>query len=283
MNETLLLPYQYVAYVDASGDDGIKFGKGSSSCYAVATFIVKKEDIPFNEDLLLEIKKSAGLKPTDELKYTTLRKKRNFSQILNLLTRAKGQLITWIAFKEAITDTSLIDPKKKLLSSMCHYFPIRSIKNLSIDNILIAVDVMKKVEMDTLSALINHGLISDCSEANITYDLKFYDSKNKDFTLIQLADVFSGILRSTADDLYLHKKFMFTCANCFRMQGVRHSTRTTKCPVKKDFFPLTRNLHAIKNLLVKNLNDDRLVCSSITCFPVNYLYCLQFLDCPLFK
>jgi len=279
MNDILLQPYDYVAYVDASGDDGIKFNKGSSSCYAVATFIVKKEDIQHNEDLLLEIKRKVGLKPTDELKYTTLRKKRNFPEVLKLLKTAKGQLITWIAFKEAIDDPDIIEPQKKMLSSMCHYFPIKGIEQLGINNILIAVDVMKKVEMDTLSALIENDLITPEFGSNITYTLKFYDSKNKDFSLIQLADIFSGIIRTTAEELYKRKAYMATCNNCFRMQVLK--VKKTKCPIKKALFPVTQTIYSIKPLFVKG--DNGYLFTSITCFPFSYIRGMRFLDCNLYK
>ena len=60
---------EYVMYVDASGDDGIKFDAGSSLMYSVSCFLLKREDIPHNMSILSQIKGLMGAKETDEVKY----------------------------------------------------------------------------------------------------------------------------------------------------------------------------------------------------------------------
>ena len=64
----------YHLFVDASGDDGLKFEKGSSSCFVASNLIVKTEDIKFNKSILAEIKRLMGAKAKDEVKYHNLRR-----------------------------------------------------------------------------------------------------------------------------------------------------------------------------------------------------------------
>ena len=68
--------YDYVMYVDASGDDGFKFEKDSSICYCAAALLVKQEDISHNLAILEQIKKIVGCKATDEVKYSKIRRHR---------------------------------------------------------------------------------------------------------------------------------------------------------------------------------------------------------------
>lgn len=217
--------YDYIAYVDASGDDGYKFntsGNGSSRCYAVAMFVVKKEDVQFNENKLLAIKRIVGCKPKHEVKYTKLRRHRRSKDIHNLVSEMRGTIVSWIAFKEKITDPLFLDIKNKALTQFCHTFPINAVSDVlkynTDTNIFIAVDVMKKIEMDGVKELVQYSFnsnIIDSNEKSITnYTLKFKDSKDKNFQLIQAADIFAGIIRSSFENWPFEHEVWKTCQLC---------------------------------------------------------------------
>ncbi|MCL2249565.1 MAG: phosphotransferase, partial [Oscillospiraceae bacterium] len=77
-NET---EYDYIIYVDASGDDGLKFEKGSSLCFVASSVIIHKDDMSHNIAILNEIKKLMGGKVTDEVKYSKVRRHYNAEKI----------------------------------------------------------------------------------------------------------------------------------------------------------------------------------------------------------
>ena len=68
--------FDYVMYVDASGDDGFAFERGATICYAAAAFLVKKEDIAHNLEILKQIKAIVGCNEKDEVKYSRIRRHR---------------------------------------------------------------------------------------------------------------------------------------------------------------------------------------------------------------
>ncbi|WP_349406980.1 DUF3800 domain-containing protein, partial [Clostridium perfringens] len=240
----------YIAFVDASGDDGFKFGErneGSSICYAVCMFVCHVNDIAYNLEVLDEIKKSIGCQSKHELKYTTMKRHRNSDAAHKLIKNLKGQVVSWVAFKkDLVNDTFFTDLSKKNLSKICHSFPISSLKNLYLEStnkkIYIAVDVMKKVEMDGLYNIItsNHQKFGYNTEEQAVisgYNLEFKDSKDINFKLIQIADIISGIIRTSFENYYLENFQTPNCNLCFNT----HKSHIFRKTCKKKYPSKIRN------------------------------------------
>lgn len=215
--------FDYVMYVDASGDDGFKFDKSSSICYAAAAFLVRREDIEYNLKILNDIKSIIGCKPKDEVKYSAVRRNKNSKQAMQLLKNLKGTLSCHIVFKKEVDAEEYRD--NKFLSATCHMMALKSIKDMSFSNgerILVAIDRMKKTEEDPVKMLFESEF---AKEKNGDYDTSiiFRDSKDANFLLIQVADLLAGIIRehfeqyeSQPDMTYFSQK----CPPCIRLQGV---------------------------------------------------------------
>lgn len=279
----------YIAYVDASGDDGFKFGEkseGSSVCYCVCMFLSKQEHIPHNLEVLEEIKKEIGCKPEHELKYTTMRRHKNSQKAHQLLKKLRGTVVSWIAFKKDITDVAMLDTKNKLLSKFCHVFPIESINNILKHDpnkkIFIAVDVMKKCEMDGVSDLLTGKKFDfgfyEGQPVIESYNLKFRDSKDKDFKLLQVADIISGVIRSGYEDFYFNKTEYPKCHICFN-SGKRRALRP-KCikQYKGKIRNKLQNLFLLEDLFLKDDKRDILM-NGLTPYPFKFHSSLCFLDC----
>lgn len=285
--------YDYIAYVDASGDDGYKFmpnGQGSSRCYAVAMFVVKKEDIEYNIKILDEIKGLVGCKPEHEVKYTTLRRNKKSIEIHDIVSKLRGTLVSWIAFKESITDPIFLDVKNKVLPQFCHVFPINSVNNVLKDeigtNILIAVDVMKKVEMDGVKHLVEDTFNNNKStnENHINnYNIKFKDSKDKDFQLIQIADILSGIIRTSFESWPLEHEIWTRCKTCNSLIHTKKAKLLCKYKNKGTHLENSNNLFKIIPLFLKEETYNRVVLYGISPFPVEFANKITFIDCLLNK
>lgn len=72
MIENTIKHYDWAMYVDASGDDGFAFERGSSAIYTVNCFMCKTESIPYNQDVLRKIKAIFRCAPNIEMKSSTI-------------------------------------------------------------------------------------------------------------------------------------------------------------------------------------------------------------------
>lgn len=84
--------YNYIMFVDASGDDGFNFKEkscdGSSFTFVSSCFVVKPEDIAHNEAVLNEMKAALNLPVEKELKSTTL--KRHLCSVIAAFAKASS-------------------------------------------------------------------------------------------------------------------------------------------------------------------------------------------------
>lgn len=293
-NKNSLGNYDYFAFVDASGDDGFKFlgnGQGSSRCYSVAMFVVKKDDIQYNLDKLNEIKRLVGCKPEHEVKYATLRRHKNSDQVHKIVSELKGTLVSWIAFKGKITDPFFLDIKNKALTQFCHVFPIKAVNEIlkyeTGVNIFIAVDVMKKIEMDGVKELIKDVFISKNNDLNNqiinNYTLKFKDSKDKDFQLIQIADILAGIIRNSFENWSFDHKIWQCCQLCDSLINIKKIKALCKYKNKGKYLEGSNNLFKIMPLFLKDENHGRTILTGITPFPLELSRKMTFVDCLLNK
>ena len=229
--------YGHIMYVDASGDDGFKFESDSTSCYAAAALLVAQEDLQHNLDILNQIKHIVGCKPTDEVKYSKIRRHRNVEKALSLLRDLKGKLSCYVIFKKELADDERPKPGTKTLSVVCHLMALRSLDSYSFqdgEKVLIAIDRMKHTEESPLEAQMKFGVLSDRKkpERNFTTETIFRDSKDANFLLIQIADLLCGTIRehceqyeTNADMIY----FSTTCPKCKQLLRIKRGNTRILC------------------------------------------------------
>lgn len=229
--------FDYVMYVDASGDDGFQFDNGSSACYAAAAFLVKQEDISHNLDILMRIKKLVGCKETDEVKYSKVRRNRRGPEALALLKDLKGSVSCHVTFKKEFSPSERPSPDSKDISVICHLMALYALTNYSFlddHKILVAIDRMKHTEEVPIDSYMKHGFPVNPDKAAPKYTSRtiFRDSKDKNFLLIQIADLLCGIIRehfeqyeTNPDMVYFRSK----CPNCQLLQMAKPSFTRPLC------------------------------------------------------
>lgn len=258
--------YDYVMYVDASGDDGFKFEKDSSSCYCAAALLVKQEDIPHNLAILEQIKKIVGCKATDEVKYSKVRRNRRSPEALELLKDIKGRMSCFVTFKKELAKEEIPTNGSKELSIICHIMALESIKYFDFmanDRVLIAIDRMKNTEEVPLENFIHDKLFTTRQQPDqhFSHEVLFRDSKDSEYLLIQIADLLAGIVREhfeqyeTNEDM-LH--FKPICPNCLKLNLSEEpplqpmcengSSRAAKIMRSKNLHYIVHLLHPIADL-----------------------------------
>lgn len=218
--------YDYVMYVDASGDDGFKFEEGSSSCYCAAALLVKQEDIAHNLAILEQIKKIVGCKATDEVKYSKIRRHRRGPEALGLLRELKGKMSCYLTFKKELTPEEVSHNGAKFLSVSCHAMALTSIDYFDFkpnEKVLIAIDRMKHTEEAPLEHVLSSGPLSNQQhpERNFSNEVVFRDSKDSNFLLIQIADLLCGTIREHFEQYEVNPDMLYfkgLCPNCMPLQ-----------------------------------------------------------------
>ncbi len=194
--------FEYLAFVDASGDDGFKFEDGSSPCFVGCLLITKISDRSHNIKILDEVKKIGKIQDQVELKWKSFKKRKdNRFKALRKLCDLKSNLVFSVAFKKRITEQSYINDPNKLLTSFIHEFCLDTVFRTCLKTdkkAYIYIDRMKPVEQKNVKALAKYttnddGVIVE-TEHNEKVIISYVDSKAE--KLIQAADFFSGALRS---------------------------------------------------------------------------------------
>ena len=277
--------YDYIIFVDASGDDGFKFDKDSSKCYSVAAVIVDTRDIQYNLDKLDEIKQCIGARLTDELKYTKLRRNKKYAQIIDIMAQLKCSLFTYTAIKEILPEADKDKyTKEKYLSQLSHIFSIETATNVfqgQNPKVLIAIDVMKKVEMDGVNSLVDYCV--EKKSISFRPEVIFRDSKDKDFKLIQIADVFSGFTRNLIEQLYEERNKTVACKTCFKTGRIVNTKKSKiKCSTMKN---ILRNQEKEKLYLKKLIHlfgidkNGSILLEGLSFLPVNSYCNFYYIDC----
>lgn len=216
--------YDYVMFVDASGDDGFRFDKGSTKCYAAAALTVRKEDIARDVDILKNIKCAVGCEAADEVKYSRIRRHRNGNSALSLLSTLRGAVSCQIVFKKEIDKAKYVGNKN--ISVICHMMALRSLRSGKFkkeDKVLVVIDRMKQTEEKPLKELMDKGWTSN-SDNTCTFDIIFRDSKDQNFLLLQIADFLCGIIREHFEQYDSNKDMMYfaeKCPPCYRLLKMR--------------------------------------------------------------
>ena len=229
--------YDYVMYVDASGDDGFQFDNGSTSCYVATTFLVKQKDILHNLDILQKIKQIVGCKPTDEVKYSRIRRHRRGPDALQLLRDLRGKMSCYIIFKKELSADEKNKTGSKVLSISCHAMALSALDAYSFqdgEKVLVAIDRMKYTEEAPLGYAMKKGFLSDYEhpERNFVTETVFRDSKDSNFLLIQITDLLCGTIREhfeqyeTSEDM---QYFKTKCPLCKKLTLMKKSVTRPIC------------------------------------------------------
>lgn len=268
--------YEYIMYVDASGDDGFKFDKDSSVCYAASCFLVKRENIDHNLNILTEIKKLMGTKETDEVKYSKVKRHRNSGKIHELLKGLSGKLYSMIAFKKMIKDPYYLDLKNKVLSSFCHVLAINALNDdfgeKNIPSVVIVIDRMKEVEMETVAELTKTSFEDNADN----YKVIFRDSKDKDFQLLQIADILAGIVRCYFEQYETNQGMKFfwrTCPMCLNFKDKR------LCNHQRKMYSIARDYKFEQIKRLYNKESNKILGKSLLVLPVSKTMNIYYLDC----
>lgn len=248
--------YDYVMYVDASGDDGFKFDKGSSICYCAAALLVNQQDIAHDLSVLQQIKTTVGCKETDEVKYSKIRRHRRGKEALALLRSIKGRMSCYLMFKKELEAEDIPSNGSKQISIACHTMALRAMDYFgfsSNEKILISIDRMKHTEEAPLEWVLTDGILSTQNhpERNFTYDVVFRDSKDANFLLIQIADLLCGTVREHFEQYETNKDMLYfkpLCPPCEKVQHLKRSVTHSMCKngqkrVKSILY--SKNLHNV--------------------------------------
>ncbi len=212
--------FDYVMYVDASGDDGVKFSNpGTSKLYVVACFSCCVDAVEKNCDTLLKIKKMLHCNPNDEIKSSTVCKHADFPKVLELLCGLDGYINSYVVFKEQLSSyregiQDLIywpcRENGKNFTGFCHAYSLHTIPDLLPEKrFLSIIDNMKISEMKT----------TDEMKDNIAYNnnivTKYVDSRSSGHMLLQIADILAGIIRYAFEEYVILKGYTMTrCGTC---------------------------------------------------------------------
>lgn len=140
---------------------------------------------------------------------------------------------------------------------------------------------MKKREMDSIKSI-----LADAPQEQ--YDLIFRDSKDKDFSLIQIADVFAGTVRSYYESclpLKIHNQYCKAC--CSLILKNKKGAMLGKCfdnKAKKLYLPYVSDTKF--NIVIhfhKGKNSNNALGSSLLILPVHQMLYFTYIDCHIFQ
>lgn len=286
--------YKYIMFVDASGDDGYKFkdtsSDGSSYSFVVSCFVTTPMDLEFNKQVLLRTKDALCVKHNQEIKSTALKRHRNADSAYEALSHLKGFAYSLVADKRllekaepdnAMEFREISIMAKHDLSGVTHTFPFIALSNSKLitrhDKVLIVIDNMKKREMESIKSI-----LSDFSSEQ--YDLVFRDSKDKDFSLIQIADIISGTIRTYYESclpLSTHNQY---CRVCAASLSIHKNTPMTKICVgkrpRKLYLPyITNKNFNIILLFHKHSPTQTAIGEHFLILPLEQLLSFMYLSC----
>lgn len=296
--------YKYIMFVDASGDDGYKFketsGDGSSFSFVVSCFVTTPNELEHNKFVLQNMKKAMFVKPEHEIKSTALKRHKRAAYVYSELSNLHGFAYSVIVDKKLIKDPEytlapneiyreLLLLTQQDISGITHTFPYIALMSSNLlsdkDKTLIVIDNMKKREMESI-----RYILSGTSPEN--YDLIFRDSKDKNFPLIQIADIFAGTIRAYYENcipLSTHNKMCHLCVS-FIAKGkkfVRSSPMVKRCTIKNNkrlFTPYITN-EAFNSVLYfhQTENTEAISGEHFIIFPLKQLFYFWYIDCLIMK
>ena len=269
--------YDWAMYVDASGDDGFAFNRGSSSTFTVNCFMCETSQIGYNKEILKNAKAVVRCPADVEMKSTTIIRSKRRSEICEVLSTLHGVLFQLVIFKKVIDPDSFTEDQREnhIFSSVAHSFTINmaaSFHEHFHKSVCIIVDNMKSAEIVGTRKSVDEAL------QGVEHTLIFADSKSAEHSLLQVSDYFAGLSNRAFTDheaLIQKKPSMTRCAVCQEYHKMCHGK-----PWQMQsglFFDIQRyvNLFAI----FSDKNSDLVMGNGIRTFPFPRAKLYRFFDC----
>ena len=269
--------YEWAMYVDASGDDGFAFDRGSSTMYTVNCFMCETSEIEYNKEVLYTAKAVLRCDKNTEMKSSTVIKSKKRGEFCNVLSTLHGVLFQMVVFKKCFDPKSLTqeDKDKHVFSTLSHAFTIgmaSSFHRHFQKSVCIIVDNMKSEEVIGTRENVNAGL------SGIKHELIFADSKSTVHSLLQISDYFAGFTNKacTVHEDLIHRNPSYNrCATCqVRRMLCRRKPWTMQSAL---FFDIQKyvNLFAVFN----DKPAYTIMGNGIKMIPENYADRYRFFDC----
>jgi len=273
--------FEWVMYVDAAGDDGSAYDRGSSTTYTVNCFMCETAKIQHNRDVLDEVKKILRCRLTDEAKSAAIIRSNRRADICNKLSELDGALFQFVIYKQMLDFSSLSPEEKKQhpISTAAHAFTINLATSFHKHNnksLCIVIDNMKEAEILGTKEQVEAQL-SDLKHAII-----FSDSKSEKHCLLQISDYFAGITnRACAEQeaFFMEKPGYNRCSPCAVVRNL--------CRGKPEMLrtPLFAEIQRFRNLYVlwNNRPVNTLIGNGIQMSPERIEKMYRFVDCAIIK
>lgn len=272
--------FEYIAFVDASGDDGFKFEdkNGSSPCFVVCALITEISNKDYNLKILDEVKKIGKIQDQNELKWSSFKKQKdNRFKALKKLCNLKSNLAFGVAFKKRIIDRAYINDPYKLLTSFIHGLCLETIFRLCLKadrNACIYIDQMKRVEQQNVKKLAKYTTNDNGELVETDHDekviLSYVNSKAE--KLIQAADFFSGALRSFFEKYDESWPWHLNCDVCNSPNFLCSYSRKKTPSQLKGLVGYWRAIYPI-------MSNDENGALDISTIPANLMKKMKFLQC----
>jgi len=279
LSKTTASSYSHAIFSDFSGDDGIQFDKGSSPCLTLAWVATREEEIQHNEGVLFAIKKKVGCRPTDELKYRSLRRHpANKEAALQLLQELKVDVSCVVVFKRAFieeegADCLYADPGTKHLVVLMQSFPFAHVADMLRDKY---GEVRPRIVVDQLHWRRTQDTIIElvCAQAKPFARKDFQFRPSQATPLLQIADMFCGAVGEFCEGLegqslppcHVCRNRNFKPRDC----GWRRSSR------RPEGFPIVKAAYPV---LFSSLSYSHRIPNGLYCLPHSMNHKLEFVDC----
>lgn len=199
-------------FLDASGDDGSSFsdspGQGSSRGYTVAILCVDDGNLMAARKVMLDVKKDAGLRPTDELKHSKVRYTARWPRVKEGLQALPVRVFVTHIQKDRLDSTdNMLDTSQRLMAGAGHTLLIeRAFTSTDATPPHLVVDRMKESEQWLIQTFLKTP-----THAFPEHTIQFKDSKSE--SLLQAADIWAGVFRYAWED-YFRNHSTQPCAVC---------------------------------------------------------------------
>ena len=219
--------YSHRVYVDFSGDLGNPKVEGSSKTVCIAWVLSSEEDREHNEKVLMDIKKSVGCGPEDEVQYQSLRRHPEKDQALAQLANLKIGVAVVVALKENIRDTNLSGRARAILINS---FPWACVAAHLSESTPESVQVCAQLIFDQVAwSDFREELVTDLVrdyKPIVSPDdcIKFLDSPSA--PLLQLADIIAGMCQDYIESI--DRSDLIPCQVCWAKGWPSHHKRCRK-------------------------------------------------------
>jgi hypothetical protein len=256
----------HFVFTDYSGDDGRKFDRGSSATLTLAIAISHRDDYAFNEDLVFQVKRLLGIKASDELKFTTLKRHKKRSKALRILEQAKIQLCIIHVLKKLEPDD---DPMSIIVANT---FPMTAVASE-----ILRQDENSKIQVvfdQTQSGMWDRFIRDMLSRKTEFQGADIRPGISKALPMLQLTDICAGLFRDFLEGL----GDRVPCTLCL----ARANPPLCSFKRKGGLFPGRSMIRPWMDKLLQNPTHGYRHIVGYYCLPTKFNNRYRYLDCVLY-